>query len=1344
MKKITCILFTLLCSTWLHAKEGKQAFGAANTLQFLENSGQITDQYRQPRKDIDFKVEAGGLTIFGGSAVLHYQWVHHQGSPMDSNMQTETYRMDVVLLGANAKAKLLKEEPQPYYENYYYPHCKDGATAHSYRRMVYKDIYPNIDWVIYTTGKALKYDFVVHRGGNPADIQLQYNGATALQLKDGAFTATTPMGSITEEAPYSYLAGSKKQVKSAYKLQGDVLSFDVRSRDEELVIDPNIVWVTYYGGSNWEFSGGVAADDSDKVYMSGTTTSTNNIATTGAWKTTLTSLNGSENFITCITAAGVRQWGTYVGGNNYNYISNYGGGNLAIDTVRDCLYIAYPTNDSSGIATTGAHQMVYGGGTSDAYLQKFSLTGFRIWATYYGGSGQEYYSSSVETDYMGNVYLFGHTSSSNNIATPGSYRTTPSGGYLAKFNTAGVRQWATYLCVSSYGYGGNWANGDLIKTGRNGDVYIAGVPISLGCMAGTAGTHRPNPISTSVSSDVWLGKFTPSGSLVWGTYYGGTDYDWPSSMSVANNGDVYMTGITRSDTGIITPGAFRTTKYLSSTTYREEGFLVRFDGLGRRVWSTYIADSLPSNYSSGYWNRLNVIISDDSKVYVSGDSWVPSLTWPNHELVTPDGFQTSRGSIVDVVLAMFDTSGKRLWGSFLGGNGNDGGSGGSGWGNNGGLALTDKYLYLGSTTTSTSGLAGGVGLIHQTTAGGNWDAFIAQLSLDTTVRIRMPFTDTLFCPGDTFKMKYKVNFPFRSGNVFSVQLSNATGSFATPTIIGTKTTSTDDSITYVIPRTAPAGNGYRIRVIASAPADTSPDVGVNIRIKPLPANVQASTNAPVCSGDTLRLSASSANTDITWSWAGVSGFASSSKDTFRAAPTTAHSGNYIVTANRNGCIVKDTVTVLIKPRPDTPDAFNNGPLCTGDAINLTGSSPTSGVTYQWTGPGAFTSTAQNPVRTSAVTAYGGVYKVYTTLNGCAALFYDSTTVIVHPVTPVPSASANTPVCVGQDLQLMASVLSGASYVWSGPGGFSSLAQNPLLISSTTAFAGKYYVHAVQNNCPSATDSVSVIVNPSPTVSMYPSPKDSICVGGTVSFVSSISNTGTSFVRTWYKNGNVIGGAANANYSTSSVADMDEFYVSVTVSGVCATPYTVDGNKIKMRVLPWLTPSASITANPTGTVKSGTIINFNATAVNGGSKPAYQWLRNGANVTGAISNTWGAATLSNNDQICVDITSNYLCPNPKTVRSNCIKVSIESTGIVGIWAGKEPDIYPNPVNDILHIDGIEKGTMLKLYDVAGKLVLSKTCTETNMQLNLAAVASGTYILHLSTGSGNSMRVKLTKE
>ena len=272
----------------------------------------------------------------------------------------------------------------------------------------------------------------------------------------------------------------------------------------------------------------------------------------------------------------------------------------------------------------------------------------------------------------------------------------------------------------------------------------------------------------------------------------------------------------------------------------------------------------------------------------------------------------------------------------------------------------------------------------------------------------------------------------------------------------------------------------------------------------------------------------------------------------------------------------------------------------------------------------------------------------------------------------------------------------------------------------------------------------MVVNPAPIINVYPSPKDSICVGQNVTFVSSNSNAGTTYTRNWFKNNNVIGGAANANYSTTTAADGDEYYVTLTAYGVCATPYTDTSNRITMRVLPWLVPSVSISANPNTTVTSGTMINFTATPTNGGNKPGYQWTRNGAPVVGAISNLWGASTLSNNDQICVDMTSNYLCPNPKTAKSNCIKVSIESTGIVGVWTGKEPSIYPNPTSDKLTIEGVGKGTRIQLNDVLGRVVIKATATNETTELTMSHLASGSYMLILSKDNGDRMSVKVVKE
>src|SRR5690606_10516880 len=111
------------------------------------------------------------------------------------------------------------------------------------------------------------------------------------------------------------------------------------------------------------------------------------------------------------------------------------------------------TSDSnSGIAAAG-HQNVYGGGIDDAYLVKFDNSGLRLWATYYGGASEDW-GQSCAVDAFGNIYLAGVTESNSGIASAGHQNTLAGvyDAYLAKFDNAGVRLWATY-------YGGSLLDG---------------------------------------------------------------------------------------------------------------------------------------------------------------------------------------------------------------------------------------------------------------------------------------------------------------------------------------------------------------------------------------------------------------------------------------------------------------------------------------------------------------------------------------------------------------------------------------------------------------------------------------------------------------------------------------------------------------------------------------------------------------------------------------------------------------------------------------------------------------------------------------------------------------------
>src|SRR5436190_256457 len=137
--------------------------------------------------------------------------------------------------------------------------------------------------------------------------------------------------------------------------------------------------------------------------------------------------------------------------------------------------------------------------------------------------------------------------------------------------------------------------------------------------------------------------------------------------------------------------------------------------------------------------------------------------------------------------------------------------------------------------------------------------------------------------------------------------------------------------------------------------------------------------------------------------------------------------------------------------PATPTASNTGPYCPGNTISL--STPTvASATYAWTGPNGFISSAQNPTRTNATTADAGTYSVTVTVAGCTSAA-GTTSVVVNPTPATPTASNTGPYCVGGTISLATPTVSGATYSWTGPNGFTSALQNPTRSSASTPDAG---------------------------------------------------------------------------------------------------------------------------------------------------------------------------------------------------------------------------------------------------------------------------------------------------
>ncbi|HLA56011.1 MAG TPA: MopE-related protein [Flavobacterium sp.] len=90
-----------------------------------------------------------------------------------------------------------------------------------------------------------------------------------------------------------------------------------------------------------------------------------------------------------------------------------------------------------------------------------------------------------------------------------------------------------------------------------------------------------------------------------------------------------------------------------------------------------------------------------------------------------------------------------------------------------------------------------------------------------------------YCQNQALTLNYTAAGFYAGGNVFTAQLSDSSGSFASPVSIGTLTATTSGTINITIPGNTPAGSGYRIRVVSSTPVFAGTDNGTNLTVNAL-------------------------------------------------------------------------------------------------------------------------------------------------------------------------------------------------------------------------------------------------------------------------------------------------------------------------------------------------------------------------------------------------------------------------------------------------------------------------------------------------------------------------------
>jgi hypothetical protein len=216
-----------------------------------------------------------------------------------------------------------------------------------------------------------------------------------------------------------------------------------------------------------------------------------------------------------------------------------------------------------------------------------------------------------------------------------------------------------------------------------------------------------------------------------------------------------------------------------------------------------------------------------------------------------------------------------------------------------------------------------------------------------------------------------------------------------------------------------------------------------------------------------------------------------------AGSTILATGLYYVSQTLNDCeSARREVNVTVNETPSAPSAGSNSPVCEGTVLSLS-ATHIAGATYSWTGPNGFASSEQNPSINNAVIVNGGTYSVTATVNGCTSTAGD-VEVTVNAIPPAPDAGSNSPVCEGSVLNLTATTIENASYLWIGPDDFTSSVQNPSIVTVTDAAVGAYSVTATVNGCTSAVGSTVVAVNKLPEAATTPTPNngdENICYEG---------------------------------------------------------------------------------------------------------------------------------------------------------------------------------------------------------------------------------------------------------
>ena len=335
-----------------------------------------------------------------------------------------------------------------------------------------------------------------------------------------------------------------------------------------------------------------------------------------------------------------------------------------------------------------------------------------------------------------------------------------------------------------------------------------------------------------------------------------------------------------------------------------------------------------------------------------------------------------------------------------------------------------------------------------------------------------------------------------------------------------------------------------------------------------------------------------------------------------ATATGLTAGTYTVTVtDANNCKATATVVItqpnVLEANTSTVDVTCNGGK--DGSISVLPSGGTIPYTYKW----------NTGATTQVITALpAGTYSVIVTdANGCTK---NITNIAVgEPVKLTPSASSNSPVCFGDPINLSTS--GGSTYAWTGPNGFNSTSQNPIINNADLVNSGVYSVTVTNIKGCTGTATVSVEVRKLDAINLT---NISLCQNENLTLTVPDYGVGATYL--WTGPNSFTSSLRTASISNVSATNGGTYTIKVTTNG-CSVTGTVSVTIKSRPSAPTIQIDGPTTICETGSVK------LTSTACVGTVK--WSNLSTGTSITVNSAGTYTATCTSS--ESCESVISNSI-------------------------------------------------------------------------------------------------------